>query len=69
MFGEPQDVENECNAHLYIADNFGDNHVTMRCQLSPGHEGAHREEFKRGGELVAVTWVIDERPEEEETGE
>jgi len=42
MYGEPEDVAGQCNAHLYIEDNFGDNHATMRCQLALGHAGKHR---------------------------
>lgn len=61
MFNEPKDRNNECNAHLYIADNFGDNHATIRCQLRPGHNGPHKEEFERGGRPVTVTWYIDEK--------
>ena len=65
-YGEPEDVEGQCNAHLYIGDNFGDNHATMRCQLSPDHEGLHQEKYRTsppGGEGV-VTWEMDEREEE-----
>ena len=58
-YGEPEDVEGECNAHLYIGDNFGDNHATMRCQLPKGHEGLHREEFGSDNKVV-VTWEKDE---------
>lgn len=57
MFGEPKDVKGECNAHLYIWRNYGDNHATMRCQLLKGHKGKHIEKYK----LVMVTWEIDER--------
>lgn len=63
MFGSPKDIEGECNAHLYIADNQGDGEATMRCQLPKGHEGVHREIFHRpdsAGEVV-VTWEKDER--------
>ena len=59
--GEPDDVEGECNAHLYIGDNFGDNHTTMRCQKSEGHDGRHEERFERYGEEVVVSWIVDER--------
>ena len=71
-YGEPKDVVGECNAHLYIADNFGDNHATMRCQLEPHHEGLHEERFHRGvmggmgvipegsGEVI-IQWDEDER--------
>ena len=65
MWGRPDDVAGQCNAHLYIADDYGDNHATMRCQLCPGHDGSHREEFKRGGKPVVVTWEVDEKKDEE----
>ena len=60
--GEPPDTPGECNAHCYIADNFGDNHATMRCQLPKGHAGPHREVFTKmdaGG--CVMTWERDER--------
>lgn len=64
MFGKLEDTKGECNARLYIADDYGDNHVTMRCSLSPNHDGPHCEEFARGGgHLVKVTWEKDERDE------
>lgn len=50
-----------CNAELHIADDFGDNHATMKCQLEEGHNGKHREEFERGGKPVVVEWEVDER--------
>lgn len=56
---EPKDVEGECNAHLYIADNFSDNHATMRCELKPEHEGMHHEIY-RGGTVI-VLWEHDDR--------
>ena len=62
--GEPSDVAGECNAHLYIGDNFGDNHATMRCQRPAGHEGEHMERF-RGGDARAL-WLTDERKYEQE---
>jgi hypothetical protein len=65
MFGEPQDTEGECNSHLYIGDNFGDNHATIRCQLPSGHEGPHTEWFYRGDGKVVITWEKDEREEAE----
>ena len=61
MFGEPQDKDGECNAHLSVADNYGDGSATIRCQLAPGHDGVHREEFERRGGTVTITWVADER--------
>jgi hypothetical protein len=66
MFGPPKDVEGECNARLYIADDYGDNTATMRCQLEPGHDGPHREEYQRHGKPVVVTWHVDDREEEAE---
>lgn len=59
---EPEDVPGECNARLYLADNYGDNHATLRCQREPGHVGFHREEYLNSvaGE-VAVTWEKDTR--------
>lgn len=61
-YGEPQDLDGRCNARLFIGDNYGDNHATFRCQLDPGHDGPHREEYNahRGGQIV-VTWERDER--------
>lgn len=61
MFGEPKDIDGECNAHLYIGDNYGDNSATIRCQLACDHEGPHQEQFERGGGTVTITWVADER--------
>ena len=61
MFGEPQDEESECNARVFIADNYGDGSATIRCQLAPNHEGLHKEEFDREGGTVTITWVTDER--------
>jgi len=52
--GEPEDIAGECNAHLHIGDNYGDNHATMRCQLEAGHQGDHQETW-RGGTAV-VRW-------------
>lgn len=64
MWGEPEDVKGECNARLFIADVYGDNHATMRCQLRPGHIGDHKERYNAGDESfpnwVTVTWEQDE---------
>ncbi len=65
MYGTPKDVEGECNAHLYISDDYGDNHATMRCQLPSGHDGEHQEIFKRYDKPVVVRWSVDERAIEE----
>lgn len=60
--GEPDDVVGECNAHCYIADNFGDNHATMRCALPAGHEGQHCEKFTKMDEgACVVLWERDGR--------
>ena len=64
MFGPPEDVMDECNARLFIADNYGGNEATMRCQLEPKHDGLHKEVFSE--RQVTVTWVEDERKTDEE---
>lgn len=61
MLAEPDDVADECNARLFIGDNFGDGTATMRCQRAIGHEDLHQERFERGGGPVVVTWTGDER--------
>jgi hypothetical protein len=58
---EPKHIKGECNAHLYISDNFGDNETTIRCQLPEGHEGTHCEWFYRGEGKVVISWEKDER--------
>ena len=64
MYGEPEDREGECNARLFIADNHGDNHATMRCQLKPDHTGPHQEVYNAGSEAfkntVLVSWECDQ---------
>lgn len=61
-FGEPQDKEGECNARLFVGDNFGDNHVTFRCSMPAGHEGPHHENYITGtGGEVMIQWVKDMR--------
>jgi hypothetical protein len=49
-----------CGCELHIADDYGDNHATMRCQLDSGHDGKHREVY-RGGK-VQIEWEGDDRP-------
>lgn len=61
MFGEPSDKEGECNARLFIADNYGDGSASIRCQLALNHDGLHKEEFERHGHMVTITWAVDER--------
>lgn len=60
MYGKPKDTPGECNAHLYIADDWGDNTATIRCQLEKGHSGLHRESFRREGKVI-IEWEVDER--------
>jgi hypothetical protein len=62
MFGPPEDIEGQCNARLEIADDYGDNVCTMRCSLSPKHEGPHKEEFDSNGPVI-ITWISDARDE------
>lgn len=59
MFGPASDVEGDCNARLFIGDDYGDNAATMRCDLALGHDGKHREKNDR----FEVTWEVDEREE------
>lgn len=61
MFGSPEDVPGECNARLFIADDFGDNTATIRCKLPMGHGGGHEERFMRDDNEVFITWPHDER--------
>lgn len=58
-FGEPDDVPGQCNAHLYVGDDHGDNHATMRCSLPKEHDGRHQEIFRQ--ETATITWEKDER--------
>jgi len=56
-YGEPKDVEGQCNARMSIADNYGDNHTTIVCQLPPGHEGLHCEKYNASSAgQVTITW-------------
>ena len=61
-FGPPKNVPGECNAHLRISDDYGDNAATMRCSQKAGHDGLHRETYrsKRAGAVI-VEWERDER--------
>ncbi len=58
MFGPLENVEGQCNAHCYIADDYGDNRATIRCQLDPNHKGMHREVSRRG--KLIIEWEDDE---------
>ena len=57
MGGETEII---CKAKVYIADDYGDNHATMKCQLKNGHDGPHQEEFGLGKQKVKVIWSKDE---------
>lgn len=46
--GPQPDQPGKCNAVLRIADDYGDNSATMKCQLDPGHAGPHVEEWDDG---------------------
>jgi len=59
--GPPNDVPGECNARLFIGDDFGDNSATMRCSLVPGHDGSHEKRYGEPGARIVVTWEKDER--------
>ncbi|OHD18664.1 MAG: hypothetical protein A2Y38_19525 [Spirochaetes bacterium GWB1_59_5] len=66
-----------CGAILSLGDDHGDNSCTFRCQLPPGHEGFHSEQFEhkqpepnpefpiqdrhREPGRVQVTWEFDQR--------
>lgn len=58
-WNQTDDVDGDCNAHCYIADDHGDNTATMRCSLPSGHDGPHREVFRDG--TCVLTWETDER--------
>ncbi len=62
--GEPDDVDGQCNARLYISDNWGDNHATMRCGLAAGHDGLHKKEYGPTSQTVTISWLRDERQED-----
>lgn len=62
MFGPPDDKPGECNARLFLGDDYGDNTCTIRCGLLPDHDGNHREVFTRGTSgKVNIAWAKDER--------
>lgn len=54
---KPKDVSGECNAHIYIGDDWGDGTATFRCDLPKGHKCQHRDLFNRG----VMFWNEDER--------
>lgn len=60
--GEPDDVAGECNARAFVADNYGDNHTTFRCQLPAGHTDLmHEEVWGAEVNLKRMQWRKDER--------
>lgn len=63
MFGPPKDKEGDCNARLFLGDDYGDNHTTIKCMLPEGHEGKHKEWFTRSYNKndVVIEWTKDER--------
>ena len=65
MYGKPKDIEGECNAHLYIGDDFGDNVATARCQLKEDHVGPHREVFRLDEQPVIITWFEDDKEDDD----
>ena len=60
MFGPPKDEEDKCNACMYLGDDHGDNHTTIKCSLPKGHEGPHKESFVRKAKPVEIIWHVDE---------
>lgn len=65
MFGPASDVKGQCNARLFLGDDFGDNTCTCQCGLEPIHDGPHREvtnrDYEGGAGIVIITWNHDER--------
>ncbi len=59
MYGKPKDVTGQCNARLYLSDDYGDGTCTVMCQLLPNHEGLHQE--ITGEDPVTITWKLDQR--------
>ena len=43
-----------CNAEIRLADDYGDNAATLKCQLPEGHIGPHTE-------VCRIQWDADER--------
>lgn len=70
MYGAPQDVPGECNARLYLGDDYADGTCTCRCTLLEGHDGRHREETRptvscsTDAHQVTIEWDGDDRIEE-----
>lgn len=58
---KPADEPGECNAHLYLGDDHGDNERTIRCFLKKGHAEGHECLFHRDKGEVRIQWDVDER--------
>lgn len=61
------DVPGECDARLYLSDDYDDNCCTLRCRRLLNHNGLHRWRMHRyykdkgvNGKVI-VSWEIDER--------
>lgn len=54
MFGPKSDNPGKCNAQLHLADDYGDNVATMKCQLETNHEGRHVDICRNG--QVKIEW-------------
>ena len=60
-----KDVEGECNARIYILEDYGgdESAAGVRCSLPAGHEGLHKEssydKYKAGN--IIVQWENDSR--------
>ena len=59
----------KCDAELHMADDFGDNHATIKCQLEAEHDGQHQKQYQRKdlSELGVITilWSGDEQEDED----
>lgn len=61
MYGSQKDVKGECNAHLYLGADNGEDSCTIRCNLKEGHDGPHQETFMRDRKPVVILWHKDEK--------
>jgi hypothetical protein len=46
----------KCTAILEVADDQAENNATFTCELQNGHNGNHRETYKKNGGEVTVTF-------------
>ena len=49
-------IHEGCVKVISIADDYGDNSATIKCQLGKNHEGPHEERFERKGGIVVINW-------------